>query len=90
MTSIKEKNGYLPLGSVVSLTGGQKRLSIIGRTQVSAETKEQFDYAGVLFPEGYQQADQLYLFNNSDIEHISQMGLIDDEELAFQHFLSEK
>lgn len=66
MINTRENNGYLPLGSVVSLTGGKKRLSIIGRIQISSETKEQFDYAGVLFPEGYQQADKLYLFNNSD------------------------
>lgn len=56
MANTKEKIGYLTLGGVVSLIGGEKRLAIIGRIQISSKTIDQFDYAGVLFPEGYQQA----------------------------------
>lgn len=73
MINTKDQTGYLPLGSVVALAGGEKRLTIIGRIQISEKTNEQFDYAGVLFPEVYQQADQLYLFNNTDIDHVSQI-----------------
>lgn len=84
-----ELKGFLPLGSVVLLTGGEKRLMIIGRKQVSAESKKVFDYSAVLFPEGYLNAEQLYLFNAEDIAFVFQMGLLDSEEIAFQKILSE-
>ena len=89
MNREEQKLSYLPLGTVVLLEGGEKRLIIIGRNQISVETKKEFDYAGVLFPEGYQSADNLYLFNHSDIKSIFQIGLIDDEELAYQSIINE-
>lgn len=90
MNNDKQMLTLLPLGSVILLEGGEKRLIIVGRKQISTETEEEFDYAGVLFPEGYQNADNFYLFNHSNIESIFQMGLIDSEELAFQQLLNEK
>lgn len=89
MNHEEQKLSYLPLGTVVLLEGGEKRLIIIGRKQISVETKKEFDYAGVLFPEGYQSSENLYLFNHSDVENIFQMGLIDSEELSYQTFFSE-
>ncbi|MFC4651607.1 DUF4176 domain-containing protein [Lactococcus nasutitermitis] len=89
MNNDEQNKGFLPLGSVVLLNDGEKRLMIVGRKQLSTKSKKKFNYAGVLFPEGYQNAEELYLFNNGDIEHVFQMGLIDDEELAFQNWLVE-
>ncbi|TNU81190.1 DUF4176 domain-containing protein [Lactococcus lactis] len=89
MNHEEQKLSYLPLGTVVLLERGEKRLIIIGRKQISVETEKEFDYAGVLFPEGYQSSENLYLFNHSDVENIFQMGLIDSEELSYQTFLSE-
>ncbi|MDR0299113.1 MAG: DUF4176 domain-containing protein [Streptococcaceae bacterium] len=88
MNNDNNLTGFLPLGSVILLDGGEKRLMIIGRKQISVETQKEFDYAGVLFPEGYQNADQLYLFNADDITYIFQMGLLDSEELSFQDLLN--
>lgn len=89
MSNEEQKLSYLALGSVILLEGGEKRLIIIGRKQISSETKIAFDYAGVLFPEGYQTSENLYLFNHQDIESIFQLGLVDNEELDYQSFLSE-
>ena len=90
MNREEQKLSYLPLGTVILLEGGEKRLIVVGRKQISVETKKEFDYAGVLFPEGYQSAENLYLFNHSDVESVFQMGLIDDEELNFQNSILEK
>ena len=89
MNNEEQKLSYLPLGTVILLEGGEKRLIIVGRKQISVETRKEFDYAGVLFPEGYQTAETLYLFNHSDIESIFQMGLVDSEEINFQALLNE-
>ena len=42
----------LPLGSIVILKGGFKKLMIIGRKIVQGENKEFYDYLGCLYPEG--------------------------------------
>ena len=42
----------LPLGSVVLLKGGSKRLMIIGRIQSRAGSNEIYDYSGCFSPRG--------------------------------------
>lgn len=42
----------LPLGSIIILKGGFKKLIIIGRKIVQGENKEFYDYLGCLYPEG--------------------------------------
>ena len=39
----------LPIGSVVTLKEGTKRLMIIGRLQQNVRTKKVYDYAGCLW-----------------------------------------
>ena len=43
---------YLPLGSVITLKNGSKRLMIVGRLQNQIGSKDIYDYAAVLWPEG--------------------------------------
>lgn len=80
---------YLPIGSVVLLKGATKRVMIFGRIQVAEEDKV-FDYSGCLFPEGYMGSDKIYLFNNEDIEMIYFLGMQDEEELKFRHYIEEQ
>ena len=70
--SLKE---VLPLGSVILLAGREERVMIIGHNQVQRETKQTFDYSGVLFPKGYQGSESLYYFDREEIVYIFQMGL---------------
>lgn len=74
---------YLPLGTVVVLKGGNKRLMIYGRRQINAKTKKIYDYVGCLFPEGNMTPDYSYMFNHENIEDIYFIGLKDDEERKF-------
>ena len=49
-----EKIDYIPLGSVVYLKGGIKKLLVVARAIMAANGGKQyfFDYGGVLYPEG--------------------------------------
>lgn len=78
---------YLPIGSVVTLNGGTKKLMIIGRSQICQDVS--YDYSGCLFPEGYLNKDSLYVFNNEDIETLYYVGMQNEEEFAFRNALAE-
>lgn len=74
----------LPVGSVVLLKGGIKKLIIIGIKQANAENPDvEYDYAGVLYPEGYLGDDTFYLFNHSDINDIVFKGYDNPERNEF-------
>lgn len=75
----------LPAGSVVLLKESTKRVMIIGFCQAKPEeTSVIYDYCGCLFPEGYMDADHLYLFDHEMIDTVYSTGYIDEEQLAFQ------
>ena len=81
---------YLPIGTVLMLKGGKKRIMITGFcTYADKEKGKLYDYAGVLYPEGFIASNQTLLFNHDQIEKIYHMGLIDEEEKEFKKVLSE-
>ena len=80
---IKEK--YLPVGTVVLLANGTKRVMINGFCTMDANNPNRiFDYSGVLFPEGSLSSDQTLLFDHSQIVRVDHLGLEDDEEKGFK------
>ena len=79
----------LPIGSVVRLKNGSKRIMICGRLQERVEDGIVFDYCACFYPEGILDPEQLFLFNHKDIDDISYHGLDDQEEFAFRTFLME-
>ena len=80
----------LPLGSVVSLHGGSKRLMIVGRLQNKMDDDVVYDYASTLFPEGLIDSEHFYLFNHEDIDCMFYVGLQDLEEFNYRYVLEEK
>ncbi len=78
--NIKE---LLPVGSVVLLKEGEKRLAIFGIKQTNVESGQEFDYLGVFYPEGYFGEDFQYLFNHEDIADVVFRGYEDPERTAF-------
>lgn len=74
----------LPIGSVVRLKEAEKPLMIFGIKQMNADNPEkEYDYIGVLYPEGNVGADFQYLFNQDDIEEILFRGYDSEELVAF-------
>lgn len=88
MEGIGEK--YLPIGTVVMLTGGSKRVMITGFCAIENEKKEKmWDYSGCIYPEGFLSSNQTCLFDHKQIEKVYYLGLIDEEEEEFKKKLKE-
>lgn len=79
----------LPLGTVVTLKQGKKRLMIIGRLQNKVGSDIVYDYAAVLWPEGLIDSSHFYLFNESDIQILYYIGLQDTEEFNYRYVLEQ-
>ena len=78
-------HGLLPIGSVVLLKDSTKRVMVIGVCQKGgSDPAKVWDYAGVIFPEGYLSADKVFLFDTNQIEQIYQIGYLDAESLNFK------
>nr|WP_315104690.1 DUF4176 domain-containing protein [uncultured Catonella sp.] len=82
---IKEK--YLPIGSVVRLVNGTKKIMIFGRKQKQAPPGRIWDYVACLYPEGNLSEKYNVFFNHSEIEEIYFVGYEDDEELFTRNLL---
>ena len=80
----------LPLGSVVTLREGNKKIMIVGRLQKHMETEEICDYAAVLWPEGLIDSKRFYLFNQDDIQCLYFVGLQDVEEFNYRYELEDQ
>ncbi len=79
---------YLPIGTVVMLAGGTKRVMITGFCAVEEDDKRKiWDYSGCMYPEGFLSSDQTCLFDHSQIEKVYHLGLADDEEEEFKKTL---
>lgn len=71
---------YLPIGSVVLLKNGSKRIMIYGRRQIQVGTQTEWDYIGCLYPEGNINEEYMYLFNHEQIDKVFFVGYQDEEE----------
>ena len=79
----------LPIGSVVLLKQGIKKLMIIGiKTAKSNEPEKEYDYIGVLYPEGYIGEQGKFLFDHDDINDIIFTGYNNPEREGFLSVLS--
>lgn len=85
--TIKE---ILPIGSVVTLQGGTKKIMIIGRIQEENATGVSYDYSAVYYPEGIIDPNELFLFQHTDIDLIYFVGLQESEEFAFRSFMEQR
>ena len=83
MNNIGEK--YLPLGTVVLLEGGTKRVMITGFATASSDDPDLiYDYAGCMYPQGFITSNQTVLVDHDQIQKIYHFGLIDPEWVEFQ------
>ncbi|MBC2360651.1 DUF4176 domain-containing protein [Listeria welshimeri] len=80
----------LPIGSIVKLYNGDIKLMIINRVPLYNQKGQigYFDYSGCMYPNGKVE-EQVYFFNEENIEQIFYEGYIDEEE-AFQQIYKEK
>ena len=67
MNNVKE---LLPIGSVVILREGQKRLMTFGIKQQDMRTGTEYDYLGVIYPEGNIGQGGQFFFNQIGRAHV--------------------
>ena len=79
---------YLPLGTVVRLKNGTKRIMIYGRRQIQAETGEMYDYVACFYPEGNISPEYTFLFNGDSIEEVIFEGFSDEENDKYVELLN--
>lgn len=73
----------LPIGSVIRLKDAKRRLMIFGVKQTNTETNTDYDYIGVLWPEGNIGGDTQIMFNHGSIEEVIFRGFEDEERSVF-------
>lgn len=76
----------LPIGSVVLLKNGKKKIVVAGVMQVKQMDNGEtilYDYMGVPYPEGYMNRDTGLLFNHDNIQEIVFKGYADEERENF-------
>ena len=76
----------LPIGSIVVLKNNPKKVMVIGFLELNNGIV--YDYAGVFYPEGMVNKDNIVLFNESDIESILTNGYNDTLEKDFKNKLN--
>ncbi len=76
-------NELLPIGSVIYLREADRPLMIFGVKQSNLDTGEEYDYIGVLYPEGSMGRESQFLFQHKDIERVVFRGYEDDARLEF-------
>ena len=80
----------LPIGTVVLLKNAEKKVMVFGIKQTSTDgEEEEYDYIGVMYPEGYLGGEYQFLFNHEDIGTIIYTGYEDDERKNFIDKLSQ-
>ena len=87
---MKDTSKLLPIGSVVLLNNGTKKIMITGFYSIAAtDTNKVYDYCGCLFPEGVISSEQNLLFDHNQIMKVCYMGYKNDEEKEFKTKLGE-
>ncbi|WP_269409908.1 DUF4176 domain-containing protein [Lentibacillus daqui] len=83
----------LPIGSIVYLKEGTSKLMILNRGPIlpSGETEEGiwYDYSGCFYPQGLV-SNNVFYFNEENIDEIVFEGFKDDEEERFQKIFHDR
>ena len=70
---------YLPIGSVCLLKGGKVPVMVTGYMGMNQESKEVFDYMGVVYPIGIISTNITLMFNHEQIEKLEFKGFENEE-----------
>lgn len=82
---------YLPIGSVVRLNKGEKKLMIVSRFPLYKDGNDigYFEYCSCIFPSGIDGKEFIF-FNKEDIAEVYFEGYVDVSEEEAQRIFSEQ
>ena len=79
---------YLPIGSVCTLKGNNKKVMIIGFFSIEYNgNMKMYDYQGCSYPEGVLLKNRLVSFNHDDVEKVDYLGFKDELYDNFNNIL---
>lgn len=81
---------YYPIGTVVTLKGGNRPIMIYGRRQIQADTNNVWDYVACLYPEGNLGDDYNIFFQQEEIEKVHHVGYQSDAENKMLELLKQQ
>ena len=73
----------LPIGSVVLLKEGKKKAMIFGIKQTDKASGKEYDYIGVVYPEGNLGEQLQFFFQHENIDQVFFRGYEDEERNRF-------
>lgn len=73
----------LPIGSVVLLKEGKKKVMIFGIKQTDKASGKEYDYIGVVYPEGNLGEQLQFFFQHENIDQVFFRGYEDEERDRF-------
>ncbi len=73
----------LPIGSVVLLKEGKKKAMIFGIKQTDKASGKEYDYIGVVYPEGNLGEQLQFFFQHENIDQVFFRGYEDEERSSF-------
>ena len=80
----------LPIGSVVLLKGGDKKIMVCGRIQAKEGENTIYDYSACYYPEGIVDPSSMFFFNRDAIDTVYFLGFQDKDELDFRRNVLDK
>lgn len=85
----KKYEKYLPIGTVVLLKNGNKKVMITTYLIFPDQGKDtkMYDYGACTFPEGVIESGYAIAFNHDDIKEVVFLGCADDEQKRFSQLL---
>lgn len=73
----------LPIGSVVLLKEGKKKAMIFGIKQTDKASGKEYDYIGVVYPEGNLGEQLQFFFQHENIDQVFFRGYEDEDRSSF-------
>ena len=80
---------YYPIGTIVLLKNGTKKIMIYGRRQLHADSGKLYDYVACFYPEGNISPEYTFLFDEESIEKVVFEGFSDEKNDEFVNLLNE-
>lgn len=79
---------YFPIGTVITLIGGNRSLMIYGRRQKQENTGITWDYVACLYPEGNISDRETVFFQNDEIDNVLFEGYTCEAEMRMQDIIN--
>ena len=77
------KNNLIPIGSIVSLYKNNTKLMIVGYLQKTKEDDKVWDYAAVIYPNGFVSPNRMIVFDHIQVERTYYVGYMNLENIEF-------